>query len=216
MSVLTLVLAGEALYLYIQNQRLQHVIEAPSTYEECVTDSESTIRATFPTTCVTKLGDAFIDPHAEIPEYETDQYATLDWQTHIDHDYLFSYECPASFEHNNIVIHNPDGTVLPKRSVTCSNEGNTATISIWNTGPAQIFSPEEIKEELSGMSLIPAEYTEFSIGAYRAIRYIQINEAGFTERAVAIIDMPRYHIRIEGFPEQYVDRILTGFAIIEQ
>lgn len=213
MVVVTLILSAEALYLYTQNKHLDTLIPGhPESYEACILDPDSTIRETYPTTCVTESGTAFIDPHATalVPD---DSFSTTNWHTHIQHDLLFSYRCPPD------ALHQESGYTPQESSMytaSCTDKGAfmdiTASLPYGNTIPSE----ESVRNELAAGKLVLSGYGTFTIGAHQGIRYTEMTYDGQVERSVAILKHPGYDIRVTAYPESYLDRFLTTLAFIRE
>lgn len=62
LSIIVLLLLAAAGFLAYQNMKLLKQINAPKTYEECVTASGSRIQESYPATCVTAEGLRFTQP----------------------------------------------------------------------------------------------------------------------------------------------------------
>jgi len=213
MAALTLFLAIEALYLYRKNNEIPLRLSTAS-FEECLTAEGSSIRDGYPTTCITADGTAFIEPRGITDESSSLSGTTTDWNAYTNNQYFFTFKCPPASAHTITTTPNRDGVVYPYYRESCTEQEHQITISVWKTLPETEFTRTSVAAELSGASLTPVNFIQEMTGKYARIRYNEQNTSGQTERFVTVFLLPDVHIRIEGFPETYYDRVLSTFTFI--
>lgn len=210
MFAITLLLLAETMYLYRKNASLRMRNTGPNTFNECLREPDRILRNNQQTTCITKYGDAFVQP---IPAYHT--LSTTDWNTYTNHNFFFTYKCPLSSQHTVTTATKQDGIIVPLAQESCIENEDQVNISVWNIRQGQTFTQENLDKELSGASLQAIEYTQNTTPHYQKITYKEQNESYQIQRSVILYIMPGNIIRIEGFSQPYVDAIASTFAFID-
>jgi len=209
---ITLVLAVEAVFLYRQNVSLQNTNATPKTYAECIGAKDSIIRESYPATCVAFSGEEFIQP---IPKSDILMQSTTNWNRFTNHDFLFTYRCPASSRHTVTTTKQKDGFLFPLSQESCSQNQDQVNISVWKISKDQSFTLLDLVTELSGASLVPIEYAVEATQNYQKVSYKEQNSSKQVERSVILYVLPYNYIRLEGFSEDYFGAIASTFAFVD-
>ncbi len=177
MSVITILLIAEAVFLFYKNVQLQSLVTAPKTYEECLNAAGSRVQESYPSTCITQNGKSFT-------QVLTDQQKralqlpdlTADWKLYTDAKAGYSLKYPDSiFTYRNpkldffVSTAVPQGGNSPKflgqndvwLETGSSSGANLSSLDEYLTLPGQPIYPADAKKTpvtMAGVSGYVVDY----------------------------------------------------------